>query len=144
MYELIKKLCATKGISPTKLCTEITGSRGNLPTWKKGNINPVSLTKIADYFDVSVDYLLGRTSIPNLKLNKIVLSSDQQRLLQMYNLLSDIEKGEILGELKAMTTSKRPVQTVLAVARSDDNRPPRTITSNFDDVLNAPDITDKY
>ena len=64
MYELIKKLCATKGISPTKLCTEITGSKGNLPTWQKGNINPVSLTKIADYFNVSTDYLLGRTDEP--------------------------------------------------------------------------------
>ena len=66
MYELIEKLCKEKGISPTSLCVQITGSRGNLPTWKKGNINPVSLTKIADYFNVSVDYLLGRTENPNL------------------------------------------------------------------------------
>ena len=66
MYELIKKLCNKKGISPTKLCTEITGSKGNLPTWQKGNINPTSLTKIADYFGCSVDYLLGRTNNPNM------------------------------------------------------------------------------
>lgn len=64
MYELIKKLCAKKGISPTKLCTDITGSKGNLPTWQKGNINPVSLIKIADFFEVSTDYLLGRTDDP--------------------------------------------------------------------------------
>ena len=62
MYELIEKLCKGNGTSPTKLCTEITGSRGNLPTWQKGNINPASLVKIADYFNVSVDYLLGRTN----------------------------------------------------------------------------------
>ena len=66
MYELIKELCSKKGISPTKLCTEITGSKGNLPTWQKGNITPTSLIKIADYFDVSTDYLLGRTNQPNL------------------------------------------------------------------------------
>lgn len=65
MYNLIEKLCKENGTSPTKLCTEITGSRGNLPTWQKGNINPVSLVKIADYFHVSVDYLLGRTDEPN-------------------------------------------------------------------------------
>lgn len=64
VYELIEKLCREKGSSPTKLCTEITGSRGNLPTWQKGNINPVSLVKIADYFNVSVDYLLGREESP--------------------------------------------------------------------------------
>ena len=146
MYELIKKLCATKGISPTKLCTEITGSKGNLPTWQKGNINPVSLTKIADYFDVSVDYLLGRTDTPNpsTENNNVILSNDQNRLLQMYNLLSDMEKGEILGELKAMTANRRPIQTIRAVARSVDNRPPRLITGDFSDILDAPDISDKY
>ena len=65
MYELLLELCEKRGISITNLCLEITGSRGNLNTWKKGNINPVSLTKIADYFNVSTDYLLGRTDNPN-------------------------------------------------------------------------------
>ena len=64
IYELIAKLCKEKGTSPTALCIEITGSRGNLPTWQKGSINPNSLTKIADYFNVSTDYLLGRTDTP--------------------------------------------------------------------------------
>ncbi len=66
IYELIESLCKEKGTSPTKLCTETTGSRGNLPTWQKGNINPVSLIKIADYFGVSADYLLGRTDNPEM------------------------------------------------------------------------------
>lgn len=69
MYDLIKELCYKNGTTPTKLCTDITGSSGNLPTWKKGNINPASLIKIADYFDVSVDYLLGRTDNPDAKSN---------------------------------------------------------------------------
>ncbi|MDE5582434.1 MAG: helix-turn-helix domain-containing protein [Ruminococcus sp.] len=64
MYETLLKLCQSKKISITNLCLEITGSRGNLSTWKKGNINPASLIKIADYFDVSTDYLLGRTDSP--------------------------------------------------------------------------------
>ena len=65
VYELIAKLCKEKGTSPTALCTEITGSKGNLRTWQKGSINLVSLIKIADYFDVSTDYLLGRTENPH-------------------------------------------------------------------------------
>lgn len=65
MYKLLLELCEKRGISITNLCLEITGSRGNLNTWKKGNINPASLTKIADYFNVSTDYLLGRTDNPN-------------------------------------------------------------------------------
>ena len=64
MYELIKSLCIKNGISITYLCEHVTGSKGNLQTWKKDNIKPTSLKKIADYFDVSVDYLLGRTDNP--------------------------------------------------------------------------------
>jgi len=60
MYELLQELCKEKGTNITNLCVTITGSSGNLPTWKKGNINPESLRKIADYFNVSADYLLGR------------------------------------------------------------------------------------
>lgn len=65
MYELLQQLCKEKGTNITNLCIVITGSSGNLPTWKKGNINPESLRKIADYFDVSADYLLGRTDNPH-------------------------------------------------------------------------------
>lgn len=60
MVERIKKLCEEKGISWTALCVELTGSKGNLATWNKGNIRTDHLAKIADYFNVSVDYLLGR------------------------------------------------------------------------------------
>lgn len=76
IYELIESLCKRKGTSPTKLCTEITGSRGNLPTWQKGNINPISLVKIADYFEVSADYLLGRTNAPEINNGNSIKTGD--------------------------------------------------------------------
>ena len=69
MYELLLSLCKENGISITNLCLEITGSRGNLNTWKKGNINPTVLSKIADYFGVSTDYLLGREEKSTTNIN---------------------------------------------------------------------------
>jgi len=48
MYELIKSLCSKNGISITYLCEHVTGSKGNLQTWKKDNIKPTSLKKIAE------------------------------------------------------------------------------------------------
>ena len=45
MYELIKSLCIKNGISITYLCEHVTGSKGNLQTWKKDNIKPTSLKK---------------------------------------------------------------------------------------------------
>ncbi|MCM1315544.1 MAG: hypothetical protein NC040_01600 [Muribaculaceae bacterium] len=72
---------------------------------------------------------------------------DKQRLVKMYDLLTDMEKGEILGELKAMVKNRKSdihIQTVRVVARSIDNAPPRMVTGDFSDILNAPDATDEY
>ena len=141
-------MISERGISQSKLAENTSISTGNISDWKKGKSMPsaVKLDELATYFDCSVDYLLGRTDTPNpsTENNNVILSNDQNRLLQMYSLLSDMEKGEILGELKAMTANKRPIQTIRAVARSVDNRPPRLITGDFSDILDAPDISDKY
>lgn len=61
IYERVKTLCAQNGYAISTLCGEITGSKGNLPTWKKDSFVAASLDAIADKFNVSVDYLLGRT-----------------------------------------------------------------------------------
>lgn len=68
MYEIINQLCKERKISITKLCEMVTNSSGNLATWKKGYMRSDYLQKIADYFGVSVDYLLGRTDEPQ-KIN---------------------------------------------------------------------------
>lgn len=79
--------------------------------WKKKGTNPSAenISAIADFLEVSIDYLLTGTENHTKKL-----TDDEQRLLKLYNLLTDMEKGEMLGELKAMTK-----------ARSTDNAPHR-------------------
>ncbi len=63
-FEQLRKLCASKNISVTQLVLNLGISKSNVTNWKNG-INPKSevLKRIADYFNVSVDYLLG--NIPN-------------------------------------------------------------------------------
>lgn len=57
------ELCADKGLSPTKAAVNMGISRSAVSAWKKGDRTPQgeSLAKIADYFDVTVDYLLEKT-----------------------------------------------------------------------------------
>lgn len=62
MYQKIQDLCKLNGTNITNLCKEITGSSGNLNTWKKGYMRSDYLSKIADKFNCSVDYLLCRTT----------------------------------------------------------------------------------
>lgn len=61
-YSRLLSLCQSNDIKITSLLTELGLSKGNLTNWKKGTIpNGDVLIKIAQYFKVSVDYLLGQT-----------------------------------------------------------------------------------
>lgn len=62
MYKRLQDLCKIKGTNITHLCEQVTGSTGNLTTWKKGYMRSDYLSKAADILDCSTDYLLGRTS----------------------------------------------------------------------------------
>lgn len=65
-WENILALCNEKGISPNALCSEIGLSNAIATKWKKGAIpHCTTLKKIAGFFDVTPEYLLGRTEKPN-------------------------------------------------------------------------------
>ena len=59
-YDKFKSLCDAKGISCNRAALEIGLSNATPTTWKKRGLTPKgdSLAKIAEYFDVSVGYLL--------------------------------------------------------------------------------------
>lgn len=60
-FDRLKKLCDEQGISVNKLEEKIGLGKNTLYSWKKKIPTGSNLTKVADYFDVSTDYLLGRT-----------------------------------------------------------------------------------
>lgn len=60
-FDRFKQLCEEKGISIYKAATEIGLNRAAANKWKSGSIpNGQTLTKLADYFGVTNDYLLGK------------------------------------------------------------------------------------
>lgn len=62
IIEIIDQLCLEKGIKGSKLCDDIGISRSTLTELRKGRAKTLSIknaNKIADYFNVSVEYLLG-------------------------------------------------------------------------------------
>lgn len=60
MYEIFSKLLQAHGITPYKLSKETGVSQSTLSDWKRGISTPKQdkLQKIADYFGVSLDYLM--------------------------------------------------------------------------------------
>ena len=63
-YEKIKELADKRGISLTKLEEDLGYSRNTLYKLKSQKPNAERIAEIADYFNVSTDYLLGRTDNP--------------------------------------------------------------------------------
>lgn len=58
--DVLQKLCNERGISVYKATTEIGLNRSAVAKWKKGAIpNGETLQKMAQFFGVDIDYLLG-------------------------------------------------------------------------------------
>lgn len=112
--EKIKELAKSRGISLAKLEESLGYSTNYFYTLKTKTPNSDRLQEIADYFNVSTDYLLGRTDNPNVasgskgigspsdtpqlrsiqRKAKSLSVADQERLLQLMDLtFQDVLSG---------------------------------------------------
>lgn len=63
-FEIVKDLCEKKGISLNTLEEKLELGKNSLYGLKRNQPSAERLQQIADYFNVSTDYLLGRTDNP--------------------------------------------------------------------------------
>ena len=112
-YERLKELRNKKGVSQAFLAKKLNVTPGAIAHWELGNRNPDynTLIKIADYFEVDVNYLIGQRDVSyrqpvdknELKLaddyflNVLGYRSDDDLMEQ----LSDKEKVDLYNNLKA-------------------------------------------
>lgn len=109
LIDKIEQLCQINNIKINQLLSKCGLSKDVVNNMKKEKPSIPSVDKIqtiAEFFNVSVDYLLGLDTVQNRKSQSSELSEDKRRLFEMYDLLTEREKGEILGELKALTKGK--------------------------------------
>lgn len=108
MFKLrLKDLRETKGISQKQLANFLNVSQGSVGNWESGTREPNFdiIKKIADYFDVSADYLIGRTDNPQQSIDQ-QLEGVEFALYGEIKELTDDEKQDILNFVK-FTKSKR-------------------------------------
>ena len=79
-YDVFKRLCDEKGVSCNRAATEMGLINATSTKWKKTGATPSgdTLSKIAVYFDVSIDDLLGNEEKPAPK-NRNGLSIKEQK-----------------------------------------------------------------
>ncbi|MEA5002485.1 MAG: helix-turn-helix transcriptional regulator [Christensenella sp.] len=64
LVERIRELCGQKNTNFAALERELGFGQGTIRKWDASSPSGDKLDKVADYFDVSVDYLLGRIDVP--------------------------------------------------------------------------------
>lgn len=64
LFERIKKLSNDRSESLKSIATKLGFGENYFYSWKTKSPSAENLQKVADYFNVSTDYLLGRTDVP--------------------------------------------------------------------------------
>lgn len=78
--DIIKKLLIDKKITAKKMCIDCEIGVNTLSNIRRGDVKSIeTFYIIADYLDCSVDYLLGRTDVPEVnKKTACVHHTDEQ------------------------------------------------------------------
>ncbi|WMJ77835.1 helix-turn-helix transcriptional regulator [Sedimentibacter sp. MB35-C1] len=66
------------------------------------------ITAIAEYFDVSLDYLTGRTDLPDItdKNKGLDITPEESELLEEFRLLNKYEQNIIVGKISEILYNK--------------------------------------
>lgn len=83
-FEIVKDLCEKQGISLNALEEKLELGKNSLYGLKRNQPSAERLQQIADYFNVSTDYLLGRTDNPNIA--KDTVTTPDGRVVDLSNL----------------------------------------------------------
>lgn len=93
-YDVFLRLCASKNVSPSKAAEAVGLNRAAVAKWKNGATpSAVTAIKLADYFGVTTDYLLGK---PDQKETPPALTKKDERdiSLRIDQILSDLESQQ--------------------------------------------------
>jgi len=94
IYERIESLRKHKKISQGKLEKELGFSNGSVSKWKNSTPTPERLQKLAEYFGVTVDYLLGKEE--NEDVGSLIKDRDlKKKYLEIYDMLKSGETAPL-------------------------------------------------
>lgn len=97
MLKNLKKLRESASVSQKQLAEAIGVSQQSINKYENHNIEPdiETLIRIADYFDTSVDYLIGHTSVRRKVENvtEYELNAEESGIIEKFRKLSEKQKA---------------------------------------------------
>lgn len=111
LYNKINELCKLNNISISSLCLATGISRSTLSELKAGRNKSISsdnLSKIADYFKVPSDYILGKINLENQELNEYLeVLASREELRMLFKLAKDASKDDVDKAVKIIEALKK-------------------------------------
>jgi transcriptional regulator with XRE-family HTH domain len=89
--ETIKSLRIARHISQVELAQELNVSKQCVSNWENDNIQPSieMLIKIADYFNVTTDYLLDREQETRISVEELT----EEQIAHICQIIDDLKKA---------------------------------------------------
>ncbi|MFC0492756.1 Helix-turn-helix domain [Listeria grayi] len=96
-FDIIKKLSVEKGKNVKEVALELGFGENLFYKWKTQSPTTDKLQKVADYFNVSTDYLLGRTNdrYSHLKIEDSHITSNLETSNDFINILKNADKEKL-------------------------------------------------
>ena len=96
MYEIFEQLLLKFGVTAYQVAKATGISTATLTNWKKGRYTPKQdkLQKIADYFGVTVEYLMTGKNEPKEKAPELNAKDERDIAKDLENIMNKLSAGE--------------------------------------------------
>ena len=125
----IKEVAKNRDIALRQMLEEIGLSKGTMDNLRTSMPKADNLAKIADYLDVSMDYLMGRTDEPDIKNNSNIIrinSGNSSHISDIANVKISQVSSEDIAEISEMLKDLSLVQRSEIVLMIDKMRKQNT------------------
>ncbi len=120
---IFRKLRTSSNLTQSAIAEKIGISRSTIGMYETGAREPdfETLEKIADYFNVDIDFLLGRTNQTTMLPETIGKYSKTHELDVIYEQLSDHNQRKVLTYSKNLLSTQQMEDDLLPNAANDRN-----------------------
>ncbi len=96
MYEIFEQLLQRYGITAYKVSKETGVTQSTLSDWKRGRSTPKTenMKKLADYFGITVDYLMTGIDTPKQKERELTPKDQRDIAKDLDSIMDKLQSGE--------------------------------------------------
>ena len=96
MYEVFEQLLQKHGVSPYKVSKDTGVTQTSLSNWKTGKSTPTTKTlqRLADYFGVTLDYLMTGKEEPKEKSQELTARDEKDITKTLNKVMEQFENNE--------------------------------------------------